>query len=40
MSPAHGRTEEGRQGVPPGAVRVSVPRPLPYPQPYPPPQRM
>lgn len=33
VSPAHGRTKEGRQGVPPGAVRVSVPCPLPYPHP-------
>lgn len=33
MSPAHGRTEEGRQGVPPGAVRVSVPHSLPNPPP-------
>lgn len=29
MSPAHGRTEEGRPGVRPGAVRVSVPPPPP-----------
>lgn len=36
MSPAHGRAEEGRQGVPPGAVRVRVPCPSSSPPPPPP----